>query len=163
MRLLLSLALIILVFTTNSSQADEPVTPETIYLPHSMRAEGRITLTYTPDGQRTYPHHLAFTEVIDGPSKVSKVSIGYLAYPMRKYYTGWNKTLVLDEEGKCGQVKANSFVPELDWFARMMYTDDEINQFFLIKSEQVGPSGFLWKIISSNKEPKVSFELSCLV
>lgn len=130
--------------------------PQTIYLPRSMRAEGRITLTYT-DGTEAVTHHLAFTELIDSERKRSKVSIGYISYQQAEYQSQWGQTITVDSESnKCKMLKTASFVPQLDWFVRMMYTDEEIESFLTLLPHQVGPSGLIWKLIQYTGDQKVS-------
>lgn len=155
MRPTLVIITFILTLIASLSHADDSVAPETIYLPDSMRAEGRITLTYSA-GNQTVAHHLAFTELVDRKRIRSKISIGYLSNPLKEYHTQWGKKLMLDNQGRCREMKEDSFVPELDWFARMIYTDDEVRDFVRLVPEQIGPSGLLWIVMLNNKNLKVS-------
>lgn len=139
--IVLILQLVILVYGAGAQ--DDDFNHILIKVPKLKRSEGRITLEYTQQEQ-TVRHQLAFSEVIDSETSRSRVSIGYVGYKPRVYYSRAGDILTVSKEAACHSIKqmGHKFVPELDWFLRLTYTQAELdNGLPPAHRHQIGPTG----------------------
>ena len=127
-----------------------------LYLPESMKTEGKITLEHLSETGDITKHHLVFTELIDGRLQRSKLSIGYVSYEPVEYHNRQGRTLELNENKQCSLLeKKFEFIRELAWFLRYTFTDEEMTTFLKKFPHLIGPSGVLTMMNSLNQSPKV--------
>ena len=139
--------LLLLLFTQNAARITVSGKDPNIVrfiLPRSFRAEGRITLVYKQSDNQV-EHQLAFEEVTSFVSSRSRVKIGHVSYEPTVYYNREGRVLKLNEQGRCepfdgGQGNHLKMIPELDWFARMSYTDEELAKAVGENRFEMGPS-----------------------
>lgn len=116
-------------------------------MPILRRSEGRVTLEYHVVDGETIKHQLAFSEVIDSDTKRSRISIGHVSHPPKLYWSrGADGLITLDDTGACHGLKSHGhhFVPELEWFLELSYTEDELNKALDVgKQYHIGPSGIV--------------------
>lgn len=164
----LSIILILACTQFCSTWAEDNQVRARFILPQSYRAEGKITLSYTRHGEQSIEHHLAFSEITDSFMQRSKVSIGYVSYEQNEYYNRANTIIKVNNQGRCEGYTKEPLIPELYWFAKLTYTDDELNRYFASGKFESGPSVLLRMPISSlTNSSKVSsiehtFFLICL-
>lgn len=153
--------ILILVFIAlaQTCQAADKSQGSKVYLPPTRRTEGRITLSHLHDGA-IIQHRLAFSEVIDSQAKRSKISIGYVSYEPVEYYTQSKWTLTVDS-GRCRPManQTMTFVPELDWFARMIYEKGELYSFLGYNRHLIGPTGLIDILLFNIPNANVSIEI----
>lgn len=123
-------------------------------MPNTRRTEGRITMEYVEDDHRV-KHELAFSEVNDGETRRTKLSIGYVSYQPKVYWALGDTVLTLNNNNdKCERISGEhalepKFLPEIDYFLRYSYTDAEL-AFNLdkVKAHFLGPVGLILMYIT---------------
>ena len=82
-------------------------------------------------------------------TKSSKLSIGYASYQPTVYYARGNTIFTKSSKtGQCEKI-STAFVPELYWFLRYTYTDQELQEATVGagKGYHMGPTGVLLMLI----------------
>lgn len=102
-----------------------------------------MTLEYFKNEEKI-KYQLAFSEVVDSTTRRSKVTIGYVSYDPIVYYSRDGNMLMVDKHAGCVNMRQmdHMFVPQLDWFIKLSYTNAELEQGLPAdRRHHIGPTG----------------------
>lgn len=157
------LALLLAIVSVNQVSAADVDKKTLFYLAPSFRSEGKILLKYEHK-DNVIEHHLVFSEVSDAIGKRSKVRIGYMSYEPNEYYIRDGTILKVNDLGRCELMGKNDkssseikIIPELDWFVKMSYTNEELMKYFAKHKFESGPS-ILLRMPLVIGSPQLTFE-----